>query len=252
MLTPLVPEQIAAFTRACARERVFGSRILTALRAYGLDNPAARFFHLGEDAALYLAGGVLLISAAPGCDPAPVAALIRREGVTEVDTNWPQCEALQRLLGGTTESSYYMEYRGPRLEPDASGLEPGELPAVFDVLRRSHEYYRAHFTFDAWSGDLRTRLDKGLMELWQLREEGQIIGTGSIIAEDEECGVIAAVAVVPECRHRGLGAHISRFLTGRVLERGKTPRLISGYDGVAQLYRRVGFETRGRWGELYL
>ena len=64
--------------------------------------------------------------------------------------------------------------------------------------------------------------------------------------------VIAAVAVVPEYRHRGLGSRISRFLVKRILEKGKTPRLISGYDEVAELYRQVGFETCGRWGELYL
>jgi predicted GNAT family acetyltransferase len=45
---------------------------------------------------------------------------------------------------------------------------------------------------------------------------------------------------------------MSRFLVKRILEKGKTPRLISGYDEVAELYRQVGFETRGRWGELYL
>ena len=90
------------------------------------------------------------------------------------------------------------------------------------------------------------------MELYQLDVDGEIVGTGCIVSEDDECGVIAAVAVVPEFRHRGLGSRISRFLTQRILEKGKTPRLISGYDEVAELYKQVGFETCGRWGELYL
>ena len=60
------------------------------------------------------------------------------------------------------------------------------------------------------------------------------------------------MAVIPEFRHKGLGTRISRFLVKRILEKGKTPRLISGYDEVAELYRQVGFETYGRWGELYL
>ncbi|MEG1578258.1 MAG: hypothetical protein RR336_05800 [Oscillospiraceae bacterium] len=58
--------------------------------------------------------------------------------------------------------------------------------------------------------------------------------------------------VRPEYRHRGLGAHMSTFLTNRILEKGKTPRLNSGYDAVAELYRQVGYVTCGRWGELYL
>ena len=47
-------------------------------------------------------------------------------------------------------------------------------------------------------------------------------------------------------------SRISRFLVQRIQEKGKTPRLISGYDEVAELYKQVGFETCGRWGELYL
>lgn len=256
MLLPLTADLTGAFAAACAHERVFGSKAETALRAYGLEDPAHRFYLCMEGerptAALFLSGGVLVISAAEGAETEPVAQLVRKEGVGEIDTNWDQCAALQRLLGGVAETSYYMVYRGGPVETDARGLVPGRLPAVFDVLRRSHEYYRTHLDYDAWSADLRRKLDMGLTELYQLEQEGRVVGTGAIASEDGECGVVAAVAVVPEWRHLGLGAKISRFLTGRILEKGKTPRLISGYDEVAELYRQVGYETCGRWGELYL
>lgn len=256
MLAELTRERIPAFTAACAHERVFGSKALTALRAYGLSDPRARFFlceeAAGPTAALYLADGVLVVSAAQGAETEAVAELVRREGVREVDTNWTQCAQLQKLLGGVTESSYYMVYRGGDLSGSYADLVPGRLEAVFDVLQRSHEYYRAHLDFAVWSADLGQKLDRGLMELYQLERDGQVLGTGSIASEDDACGVVAAVAVVPEQRGRGLGAHISRFLTKRILEKGRTPRLISGYDAVAELYRQVGYETCGRWGELYL
>lgn len=257
MLIPLTDfRQIPAFYRACAYERVFGSKILTALHAYGLCDPRARFWLLtdGESptAALYLSGSVLVISAADDADPAPIAGLIRTESVHEADTNWDQCAALQQMLGGTTDSSYYMVYRGSRVEETFDDISTGDLKTVFGVLQRSHEYYRTHLTFDRWSDDLRQKLERGLMELYQLEADGEIVGTGCIVSEDDECGVIAAVAVVPEFRHRGLGSRMSRFLVKRILEKGKTPRLISGYDEVAELYRQVGFETCGRWGELYL
>ena len=64
--------------------------------------------------------------------------------------------------------------------------------------------------------------------------------------------MIGAVAVVPEHRHKGLGAYITRFLVQRIQSMGKTPRLVSGYDEVAELYRQFGFAPCGRWGELYL
>ena len=56
---------------------------------------------------------------------------------------------------------------------------------------------------------------------------------------------------VPEHRHKGLGGRISRFLVQRIQQKGKTPRLIAGYDQVAELYCEIGFAPCGRWGELY-
>ena len=256
MLTRLTADLIPAFTQACTHERVFGSKIMTALRTYGPEDARALFWLLLKDdspaAALYLAGDVLVISAAPEADPAPIAALVREQVVHEVDTNWDQCAALQARLGGTTESSYYMVYRGGPVEEDFPDISPGDLAAVFSVLQRSHEYYRTHLRFEPWAEDLEQRLDTGLAELYQLELNGEVVATGSIASQDEECGVIAAVAVVPEYRHRGLGSRISRFLVKRLLKLDKTPRLISGYDEVAELYRQVGFEPCGRWGELYL
>lgn len=111
--------QIPEFVRACGYEHVFGSRALTALRAYGLEDDRARFYlckdQNGPAAALYEANSVLTVSARPDAASEPVAELARETRVGEIDTNWAQCSALQTLLGGTTESSYYMVYRGARL-----------------------------------------------------------------------------------------------------------------------------------------
>ncbi|WP_312634378.1 GNAT family N-acetyltransferase [Oscillibacter sp.] len=257
MLVPLTaPTQISAFSTACSYEHVFGSRALSALRAYGPGDVRARFYLCVEDgfpaAALCLSGGVLSVSADGRANPGEIAALAQAERVGEIDADRTLTDALQRLLGGTIDSSYFMVYRGGPQSGMFPDLVPGDLRTVFSILQQSHEYYRQHLQYESWSADLRLRLSKGLAEVWQLEVDGQPVGTGSIASEDDECGIIAAVAVVPEFRHRGLGGCISRFLTGRIQKKGKTPRLISGNDGVAELYRQVGFETCGRWGELYL
>lgn len=256
MLIPVTAADTPDFTAACAHEHIFGSRALTALRAYGLGDPSVQFYlcRKGREpaAALYLADGVLTISSDERADPAPIADLIQRMQVHEVDTNWTQCQALQNLVGGTTESSYYMVYRGAPLQGSFPDIHPGDPCAVFDVLQRSHEYYRTHFVFDSWAADLNRRLSRGLSELYQLEVDGAVIGTGSVASTDDECGVIGAVAVVPEHRHKGWGSYITRFLVQRIQAMGKTPRLVSGYDEVAELYRQIGFAPCGRWGELYL
>ena len=256
MLQKLTQKELPAFTHACAYERVFGSKALTALRAYGLKSETKRFYLCAEPgepaAALYLSDGVLVISSNDQADVGEIAALIRREQVGEIDTNWPQCAALKAILGGVTESSYYMVYAGGPQEHTDPDIRPGVLPEMFRVLQQSHEYYRTHLKYEIWAADLERKLSRGLTELYQMEQDGKVVGTGSIASEDDECGVVAAVAVIPEYRHRGLGSRISRFLVGRIQEKGKTPRLISGYDEVAELYRQIGFVPCGRWGELYL
>ena len=115
MLIPVTDaRQLPLFEAACAHERVFGSKALAAVQAYGLEDSRVKFFLCMDGdtptAALYLAGEVLVISAAEHAEVDAVAELVRREGVTEVDTNWEHCRALQEILGGETESSYYMVY----------------------------------------------------------------------------------------------------------------------------------------------
>ena len=103
MLIPVTATDIPDFQTACAYEHVFGSRALTALRTYGLGSADAHFFlcRKGREpsAALYLLGDVLTISSDDRADPAPIAELAQRMQVHEIDTNWTQCQALQKLLG---------------------------------------------------------------------------------------------------------------------------------------------------------
>lgn len=195
---------------------------------------------------------MLIISADNRIKADEVAPFVREHGVTEVDSDWMLCEKLHARLGGVTESSYYMVYRGGPVGDTFDGIAPGRLEDVFSVLQQSHEYYRTHLKFEPWSADLTRRMACGFTEVYQLTVDGKVVGTGSIISQDETCGAIAAVAVIPKYRHRGLGSRMSQFLVQRILTLGKTPRLISGYDAVAELYLKIGFVPCGRWGELYL
>ena len=256
MLSPLSLTNYEHFCTACGYEQVFGSKILTARAAYGVTHPDHSFWLAeleGEPVgALYLNGSILIISADNRIDADEVASFVREHGVTEVDCDWPLCQKLLDRLGGVTESSYYMVYRGGPIEETFDDIVPGDLHEIFSVLQQSHEYYRTHLKFEPWSSDLTRRMEYGFTEVYQLLADGKVVGTGSIISQDETCGAIAAVAVIPEYRHRGLGSRMSRFLVQRIQALGKTPRLISGYDAVAELYMQIGFAPCGRWGELYL
>lgn len=246
-----------AFLAACAMEPIYGSKCQSSRRCYGDQHPDATFWLGTADGlpscAMFLKDHVL-VCASDGRLPAQeLADFIRRHGVTEVDTNWADCESLKKVLGGSTESSYYMYYRKDACPPSSLSPKPTcDLSQIFSVLQQSHEFYRTHFQFDIWAADIQCKLDAGELELYQFDLDGQPVGTGCLLSEDDTVAVLAAIAVIPDYRHRGIGREITGYLVGRVLEKHKTPALICGYDEVAALYRQVGFETDGRWGELYL
>ena len=246
------------FYDACNIEPIFGSKCRTALRCYGSESAQAQFWlGLAPDgqtsAALFLRNGVLVISCDNRIPAQELAQFIAQQPVREIDTNWDSCEALQAILGGTTESSYTMRYDK---EAFTQGVlfphSQADLPSVFRVLQQSHEYYRTHLLFEPWAQDMRQSLQKEAVELYEFHAGGKPVGTGCIVSQDEQVGVLAAVAVIPEQRHKGIGTGITKFLVNRILAKGKTPMLISGYDAVAELYRKIGFVETGRWGELYL
>lgn len=256
MLVRLSEKLIPEFTAACGYEHVFGSKILTSFRAYGLENEEHLFFVELESrkpvAAVYIGHGVMTISANGQVDPQMMMRTGRMAGIKEVNADRELCLKLQEIMGGELESSWFMVYQGGLIAADDPDIMPGDLREMFGVLQRSHEYYRQHYTYDTWSADIKEKLAKGLVEIYQLVQDGQVVGVGSIGSQDDECGIVGSVAVVPEYRHQGLGMRISAFLTGRVLEMGKTPRLMPGYDEVAELYRKVGYVECGNWGELNL
>lgn len=259
MICPVRAHQHMLFQQACGCEHVFGSRALASYRLYGLNDCRHSFFlsmdAFGKpDAALHLNEKVLSIITSGGPAVDELAAFVRAHGVLEIDTTYQQALALQKILGGEIESSYFMEYpakRAPQL-PDAKIIPTQDARAVYNVLCQSHEYYRDHLQYAPWAQDLEKRWKANEAVTVLLMQNGQEVATGSIISADAQAAALAAVAVLPECRGKGLGSAISAWLTAQVLSWGKRPVLISGYDEVAQLYRNLGYRETGRWGELYL
>lgn len=259
MICPLRADQQTLFEQACGFEHVFGSRALASYRLYGLKDERHSFYlSLDEagkpDAALHLNGDVLSITTIGGPPIQELAEFIRAHGATEIDSTYEQDVQLQKILGGEIESSFFMEYpkAQPPAVPSADIALTQDARAVYEVLCQSHEYYRDHLEYGPWAQDLEKRWQAGEAQTVLLTENGRPVGTGSVISADNQAAAVAAVAVIPECRGKGLGSAVSAWLTAHILEQGKRPVLISGYDEVAQLYRLLGYRETGRWGELYL
>ncbi|MBR2503565.1 MAG: GNAT family N-acetyltransferase [Oscillospiraceae bacterium] len=256
MITKVDSTNKERFISMCKAEHVFGSRALTALSAYGTDHNIHKFWIMTENgtdaAALHLNGQVLTVIKENMVGTDDIVALTREFEIHEIDSDWDLCEKLHAILGGFTESSYYMTYTGEEITEDFPDIKTACLRDVYSVLRQSHEYYRTHLKYDPWATHLESCIKAGCTEVYQLERDGKAIGTGSIISQDETHAAIAAVAVIPEYRLKGIGSYITLFLVKEILKKGKTPCLISGYDEVAELYKKIDFVTVGRWGELYI
>ena len=255
MLVKVTPSNISEFKTACEYEHVFGSRALTALAAYGTDHDVHKFWLSVEDdkvSAFHLNGSVLTVIKKGEISTDDVLEITKQQEIHEIDSDWDLCEKLHAVLGGFTESSYYMVYNGK--EPDRSfdDIHPADLQDVFSILQQSHEYYRTHLRYEPWAGHLESCIATGQTKVFQIEKDGKPVGTGSIISQDDTHAAIAAVAVIPEYRLKGIGSYITEFLVKEILKSGKTPCLISGYDEVAELYKKISFVTVGRWGELYI
>jgi len=256
MIIKVDSANIQRYHQLCKAEHVFGSRSRSALAAYGTCHDVHKFWILTEDgkdtAALHLNGQVLTVVKSGEIGTDDIVALTKEFEIHEIDSDWDLCEHLHTILGGVTESSYYMEYKGGNICPDFPDIKPASLKDVYRVLQQSHEYYRTHLKFEPWADNLEKLSACGAAKVYQLERDGRPIGTGSIISQDDTHAAIAAVAVIPEYRLKGIGTYITKFLIKEILSMGKTPCLISGYDEVAQLYRKIDFLSYGRWGELYI
>ena len=215
--------------------------------------PPERFHSSSGSVAEEAVYRALWVSVRPGTGVEDLAVLAQSiDGLLEVNGDLAIAQALQPILGGEIDSSVYMVYRG-EMPPADPAVRLGTREEVFDLLQRGHPYFRAHHAdFAPWAEEMARKQELGLAELFVMEAEGQLVGTGSIGAEDDECGVITSVSVVPEFRRRGYGGRITSAVTRRILEKGKTPRMNAGYEEVVRLYRSLGFADCGNWGCLYL
>lgn len=252
-LSPVNVENFPAYRSACSGQRLFGSRNLCAHAA----GTAESCLLTGPvPVALSLCGNVLtLVSHGQPPTDELIPFITAHSEIREIDSTLSLCAALQKKLGGELDSSFFMRCDAPDFPPKDPALELVADPppeAVFSILQRSHHYYETHLQFGPWSAELSKWLELGLSELYGWKLDGTWIGTGRLISHDDAAGVVGAIAVLPEYRGRGYGSQITSFLTKRVLDQGRTPILMTGYDAVAALYQKVGFIQTSRWGQLYL
>ncbi len=184
MICPLRSDQQKLFSKVCSFEHVFGSRALASLQLYGLTDTRHSFYLSLDaagrpDAALPLNGDVLTIVTIGGPPIEELAAFVKQKGAVEIDSTLEQDTRLQKILGGEIESSFFMEYpfSEPPAVPDGEIALTQDAKALYQVLCRSHEYYRDHLEYEPWAADLEKRWQAGAAQTILLTENGCPVAT---------------------------------------------------------------------------
>lgn len=257
MIIPVNHDNLTDFQKACEIQRIFGAKNMASLRCYGLDSKEASFWIAYNEnkvvGSIYLQGGVAAISSDGRIDTDELLDFCKENNVAEIESSFEDVEKIFQRGIGEKDSSWFMEYPSKQIPTNYIDMRPCEnLKEVFDVLQKSHKFYQEHYTFETWSKDVAKRKAANEAEEYVLEIDGEVIGCGSVGAIDDEVATVSSIAVIPERRCHGYGSGITMFLVKRIIELGRKPVLIAGYDEVAELYDKLGFNKCGKWGELYL
>jgi len=94
-------------------------------------------------------------------------------------------------------------------------------------------------------GPFRARTHK-LGRFIGVRENGQLIAMAGERLQTDEFVEVSGICTHPDHRGRGLAAALTRAISARILEEGKTPFLhaYASNTGAISVYRKLGFEHR--------
>jgi predicted GNAT family N-acyltransferase len=79
-------------------------------------------------------------------------------------------------------------------------------------------------------------------------EQGKVVGTGRLLPREENAGAVAHIgrmAVLAECRGKGIGGRILESLIDKARERGDKLIALSAQVHAVEFYRSHGFEPMG-------
>jgi predicted GNAT family N-acyltransferase len=76
-------------------------------------------------------------------------------------------------------------------------------------------------------------------------EDDRVVGTGRLLPPAEGAAKLGRMAVLTECRGRGIGSRILEELIGRARQRGETQVTLSAQIHALEFYKSHGFQPMG-------
>ena len=223
----------------------FAARITALAITYGFEQNFALFWvqKNGEEpvAAISRVDGSMTLCCTENADFEELAAFVNAVGYSAIIGNE---ESVSKLGFTASKSSFIVEYKGKTV-PDENGISwDCDKRKVYDLLC---DCGFEMGDYGAFLADYCSRLNKGTARLATF-EENDLLACASALFIGEKSVLLGAVATRKSARGRGLASKLVTALAEE--ERDKKVFLFCRNDSLLDFYKKIGFESVGRWSEI--
>ncbi len=265
---PLTGADTASFLDLCSRHH---TRFLTPrlnIEVYGFDGPVLRAWGAyGRDSTVRgpmvgvmfrLNNTMIAVDLDGGC-AAPFCRIIDSElGVAGVRGSAEVVSGIRagirRYRAAEWEDSYLMSLPSPPICP-ANCMALARRASMKDIDTLSALYQDAGTMYRS-RANVAAKLSESRVFVVEEpplgRRAGRIASCALLSPEGSDAGLIGGVYTMPAARNKGYAAACVSALAVDIQRDGKLPVLFYENPVAGRLYRKLGFEERGRWGVLYL
>ena len=231
----------------------FGCKILSLIRAYGLETPFAGFW-IQKD-------GTQMIT----------AALAKLEDAAilyaQKEADWEEIEAFLPFVGvriilypaeiaafcafKKVSSGMVMQWDGMKnlIDFPVTFTQNPPLRDVYALLCTCDKDGFHPPAFEAFYVDMSHRIRHRCARGIGIFEKNNLYSYAGTVAETDNCAVLGAVATYPDKQKKGWGSLAVSVLTQQLSEEGKTVFLFRSQGENEHFYQRLGFSNFCQWEE---
>lgn len=223
----------------------FAARITALALTYGFEQKFALFWVQKDEekpvAAISRVDGSMTLCCTEKADFEELAAFVNAVGYSALIGNEKD---ISKLGLSESKSSYIVEYKGKTV-PDEKGISwDCDKRKVYDLLC---DCGFEMGDYGAFLADYCSRLNKGTARLATF-EENDLLACASALFIGEKSVLLGVVATRKSARGRGLASKLVTALAEE--ERDKKVFLFCRNDSLLDFYKKIGFESVGRWSEI--
>lgn len=221
----------------------YAARITALFKTYGADYDFALFWTQKIDgipaAAISRIDGNMTLCTNENADFEELHHFINAVGFQSLTCS---SDDMEKLGFESTDSSFTVKFKGGKDFEKISLLRDYDKRKIFDLLCDCGFELG---DYSAFLSDVCARLNKGTASMIAAEENGDLRACAFALFEGEKSVLLGAVATSPEARGRGFASATVNEIANEKSD--KDVFLFCRNDGLESFYRKIGFETVGKW-----